>query len=198
MMDMKASNLLSSRKFESLGRRFSKRKKRIRKGKLKEDIAEIDPEAGTEGLKLEELRALKKDLVAKGKLKKDIAEIDPEAGTEGLDQTELKELKKGLIKVKKQREEKSQQKKWSEIAMKYMIPKIRYGKKEIIELIQENYDGFTDEELSENISETNPKWHRWLGNALRCTPDTDSTNQNWWIELRAVKEGRRLRYYIEE
>jgi len=92
----------------------------------------------------------------------------------------------------------SHQKKWAKIAMGFMVPGTRYGKKDIIYLIEENYDSFTEEEVSENASEeTVPKWHRWIGNALRCTPDSDSTSQNWWTELRADKLGNRWMYWIE-
>lgn len=182
---------------------FADTRDQLKSADTRKKLESIDL-SGFEGENLEELGKTKKGVeekineeikeAAKKKIVGEIEGINPDAATEGLGLEALKELKKD----EKHEKVMSHQKKWAKIAMGFMVPETRYGKKDIIDLIEENYDSFTEEEVSENASEeTVPKWHRWIGNALRCTPDSDSTSQNWWTELRADKLGNRWMYWIE-
>ncbi len=90
-----------------------------------------------------------------------------------------------------------------DLVMRFLNRKMEPGKsdevKDLIYLLETEYEGFTDRDLSVLPSEPHrPRWHRIVTNAVRLSPGRIDYEGNDWENLRTKRPGKTYEYYLSE
>ena len=84
-----------------------------------------------------------------------------------------------------------------EILSQEMVPGKWYEVKELIELLESKYKGFTTWDKEPLASEPQrPRWHRLVTNTVRLSPGREDYDDGSWVELRTRRPKRNFQYSI--